>query len=85
MAHKQHGAGRYSYASEPASPSAEPGPPVSRRRGGAGHELRLALLGFPQISLDGQPLTFARRRAVALLVYLIVTGRPHSREALVEL
>src|SRR5262245_10283673 len=83
MAVNQLGAGRHRCTGEPASSSATLGQPIYGRSGGAGCELRLTLLGFPQISLDEQILMFARRRAVALLVYLVVTGRPHRRETLV--
>ncbi|UBF29985.1 NACHT domain-containing protein (plasmid) [Kovacikia minuta CCNUW1] len=48
--------------------------------------LTLKLLGSPQISLDGQPLThFISRKAQALLIYIAVTGKLHSREMLAEL
>src|SRR5262245_40621842 len=50
---------------------------------GAG--LRLSLLGFPQVTLDGRTLAFARRGAVALLAYLALTRRVHSRDSLVAL
>jgi DNA-binding SARP family transcriptional activator/predicted ATPase len=48
-------------------------------------ELRLQLLGAPQISLDGVPLLITRRRAIALLCYLAITGVPHHRDALASL
>jgi DNA-binding SARP family transcriptional activator/predicted ATPase len=48
--------------------------------------LRLVLLGKPQISRDGVPVTgFIYNKALALLAYLAVTGRPHSRDALAGL
>lgn len=48
--------------------------------------LRLVLLGKPQISRDGAPVTgFIYNKALALLGYLAVTGRPHSRDALAGL
>jgi DNA-binding SARP family transcriptional activator len=48
--------------------------------------LTLKLLGSPKISLDGQPLThFISRKAQALLIYIAVTGKLHSREMLAEL
>ena len=37
------------------------------------------------MALDGVPLTFDTRKAVALLAYLAVTGRPHRRETLAAL
>lgn len=48
--------------------------------------LRLTLLGTPRIRLGDQLLTdFATNKAQALLFYLAVTGRPHSRDALATL
>jgi DNA-binding SARP family transcriptional activator/predicted ATPase len=85
MAHNRRSAGQHSCTGEPASSSARLGLPISGRCPGTRGELRLTLLGFPQIWLGDRILTFARRRAVALLVYLVVTRRPHSRESLVAL
>jgi hypothetical protein len=36
--------------------------------------LALYLLGPPRLELDGEPVEIGRRRAVALLAYLAVTG-----------
>ncbi len=48
--------------------------------------LVLKLLGSPQIRLDEKPVTqFISRKAQALLIYIIVTGKLHSREVLAEL
>ena len=47
--------------------------------------LALFLLGPPRIELDGEPVRIQRRKAVALLAYLAVTGRSHSRDALATL
>jgi len=48
--------------------------------------LGLKLLGSPQISLNGHPIThLISRKAQALLIYVAVTGRQHSREMLAEL
>ena len=48
---------------------------------------RLALfcLGAPRIERDGVTVSVRRRRAIALLVYLSVTGRRHSRDTLATL
>ena len=43
------------------------------------------LLGPPEILRDGRPVRVDTRKAVALLAYLALTGRPHSRDALAEL
>jgi DNA-binding SARP family transcriptional activator len=51
----------------------------------AAEGLRITLLGFPRVTLDGQLVTFARRGAVALLAYLAVTRQVHSRDRLVAL
>jgi DNA-binding SARP family transcriptional activator len=47
--------------------------------------LALSLLGPPQIECDGEPVKLDRRKAIALLTYLAVTGESHSRDALVNL
>jgi DNA-binding SARP family transcriptional activator len=47
--------------------------------------LALYLLGPPQIECDGQPVKLDRRKAIALLAYLAVTGESHRRDALVNL
>jgi len=49
-------------------------------------ELRLRLLGGVEVSLDGEPVGEAlSSKPLALLIYLAVTGRPHSRAALAGL
>lgn len=45
-------------------------------------ELTINLFGYPQIALGGAPVETDRRKALALLAYLAVSGKPHSREAL---
>jgi predicted ATPase/DNA-binding SARP family transcriptional activator len=47
--------------------------------------LALYLLGPPRLELDGEPVQISRRKVVALLAYLAVTGTPHSRDALATL
>jgi predicted ATPase/DNA-binding SARP family transcriptional activator len=48
--------------------------------------LRLRLLGPAQVEQDGQPLrSFKSRKALALLSYLAVQGKPTPREHLVDL
>jgi DNA-binding SARP family transcriptional activator len=47
--------------------------------------LTIWLLGPPQIEVDGAPLRVDTRKAVALLGYLAVTGRPARREVLADL
>ena len=44
--------------------------------------LYLYALGPPRVECDDQPIEIARRKALALLVYLVVTGQSHSRDAL---
>ena len=44
--------------------------------------LTIRLLGPPQVESDGVALTFATRKAVALLAYLAVTGARPTRDAL---
>jgi DNA-binding SARP family transcriptional activator/predicted ATPase len=48
-------------------------------------QLRLHLLGPPRVLLGEVPVTFARRKALALLAYLALSGRAHSRDALAAL
>jgi ABC-type oligopeptide transport system substrate-binding subunit/predicted ATPase len=47
--------------------------------------LSLFLLGPPRLELDGEPLNIGRRKAMALIAYLAVTGRGHTRDALATL
>jgi DNA-binding SARP family transcriptional activator len=47
--------------------------------------LRLAVLGAPEVFHDGARLTFALRKAQALLIYLAVEGVMHSRNKLTAL
>ncbi len=42
--------------------------------------LEIALLGPPSVTVGGAPLVVDTRKAVALLAYLAVTGRPQARE-----
>ena len=48
-------------------------------------EGRLVLLGTPHAEVDGQVITISHRKPLALLAYLGVTRRVHSREALATL
>src|SRR5688572_26237775 len=48
-------------------------------------QLRLSLLGPPQVWADDIPLTFATRKALALLIYLVVEGGPQPRDKLLAL
>jgi DNA-binding SARP family transcriptional activator len=48
-------------------------------------ELQLALLGNVEVRRAGVPVTFSSSKAMALLCYLAVTGRPHARPALAGL
>jgi DNA-binding SARP family transcriptional activator len=47
--------------------------------------LELNLMGVPEVVLDGEPLTFARRGSVGLLAYLVLSRRAHAREPLATL
>ncbi|MCA9957894.1 MAG: tetratricopeptide repeat protein [Anaerolineales bacterium] len=47
--------------------------------------VQLFFLGTPQIEVDGTAVATDRRKAVALLAYLAVTGTSHSRETLAAL
>jgi predicted ATPase/DNA-binding SARP family transcriptional activator len=47
--------------------------------------LKLYLLGPPRVELDGTPVALQRRKTLAMLIYLAVSGQPHSRDALATL
>lgn len=47
--------------------------------------IRLCLLGVPRLEGEAGPLPVPRRKTMALLAYLAVTGVPHSRDALATL
>src|SRR5215212_7991466 len=47
--------------------------------------LKIALLGSLEIKLDGKLIKTDRRKAVALLAYLAVTGTAHTRDQLAAL
>ncbi len=47
--------------------------------------LRIDVLGFPEIRVNGAPLTLSDQKAQALLLYLAVTGQACARERLATL
>lgn len=47
--------------------------------------LTIRLLGTPLITVDGEPIKVDTRKAIALLVYLVVTRQTHRRSALAVL
>ena len=47
--------------------------------------IRLHLLSAPRLERNGEPVVVDRRKAVALLAYLVLSGRPHLRDALATL
>jgi len=47
--------------------------------------LEIALLGSPEIKIDGNPIKTDRRKAIALLAYLAVTGKSQPRDHLAAL
>lgn len=49
------------------------------------HPTELLLLGNPHIQQGGESIPLQRRRAMALLAYLAITRRTHSRDTLVSL
>jgi DNA-binding SARP family transcriptional activator/predicted ATPase len=49
------------------------------------HGLAISVLGSPRVTADGVPLAVDTRKAIALLVYLAVSGRPQSRDRLAGL
>ncbi len=46
-------------------------------------QLSLRFLGSPEVHYQGQTLKFRSRKELALLIYLVVEGGPHSREKLI--
>jgi predicted ATPase/DNA-binding SARP family transcriptional activator len=52
---------------------------------GSQAEARLFLLGAPRGHIAGQDIQITHRKPLALLAYLAVTQRPHTREALASL
>lgn len=48
-------------------------------------KLHLSFLGQPQIRKDGVPIEIDRRKAIALVTYLAVTGERHTRDKLAGL
>jgi hypothetical protein len=53
--------------------------------GGSMSLIRMYFFGTPRIERDGSSIPFQRRRTLALLAYLVVTGRPQSRDGLAAL
>src|SRR5260370_23803826 len=47
--------------------------------------VRLSVLGADEAALDGRPIVFRTKKALALLAYLAVDSGPHSRERLADL
>ena len=47
--------------------------------------LELQLLGIPKVALDGEPVQLDRRASLALLAYLALTHRAHSRDEIATL
>ena len=45
----------------------------------------ISLLGAPRIEVGGEPIEVDTRKAIALLAYLAVTQRRHTRDALAGL
>jgi DNA-binding SARP family transcriptional activator len=45
----------------------------------------MRFFGAPRIERVGQPIRPDTRKAIALLAYLVVTGQPHTRDALTAL
>jgi predicted ATPase/DNA-binding SARP family transcriptional activator len=48
-------------------------------------KLRLSFLGPPLVERDGTPVTITRRKVLALLAYLAVSGHAHGRDELTDL
>ena len=48
-------------------------------------QLRISLFGPPRIEHNGAPIVVGRRKAVALLAYLAMSGQPQSRDSIAAL
>ena len=48
-------------------------------------EIEIKLFGAPVFTRSGENIHIQRRKAVALLAYLVVTRRPHGRDTLAAL
>ena len=48
-------------------------------------QLRINLFGSPSVTLDGANVIVDTRKAIALLAYLVITGKEHSRDVLATL
>lgn len=48
-------------------------------------EIKLSLLGTPQLTIDGQAIKVERKKSIALLAYLAMTEQPQSRDVLTAL
>ena len=48
-------------------------------------QVALYMFGPPRIEIEREPATIDTRKALALFVYLAVTRRPHTRDALAGL
>jgi DNA-binding SARP family transcriptional activator len=46
--------------------------------------LALSFLGAPLVELNGSQIHLKRRKVLALLAYLAITGRRHTKDALAE-
>src|SRR5260370_9544339 len=58
------------------------GIPVEEKRAS---RLQLSLLGAAEAVLDGRPIVFRTKKALALLAYLALHPGPHPREGLADL
>jgi DNA-binding SARP family transcriptional activator/predicted ATPase len=61
-----------------------PPQPSSKELGNVS-SVSLCFLGRPRIERDGTPVTVGRRKALALLAYLAVTARAHTRDTVATL
>lgn len=48
-------------------------------------QVKIYLLGVPQVERDGAMVSTDRRKAIALLAYLAITSQPHNRDTLATL
>ena len=47
--------------------------------------LEIVTIGLPEVRVEGELVRFRRRHSTALLAFLALTSRPHSRDELTAL
>ena len=48
-------------------------------------DIRIHLFGYPGFEAGNRPVKILRKKSIALLAYLVLTGKPHARESIAAL